>query len=95
MAGGELRSAFVVFPDFVVLRLAGLAAQLSLFENVALGITVQLEEPRFVSAIQPIGQNDEYLSFHNIAEMLKDLERKARRQSFWLENDRCTNFRPV
>jgi hypothetical protein len=87
MAGGELRSAFVVFPDFVVLRLAGLAAQLSFFENVALRITIQLEEPRFVSAIQPIGQNDEYLSLHNIAYVLKDLEREARRQSFWLGSD--------
>jgi hypothetical protein len=55
MAGGELRPAFVVLPNFMVAGLAGAAPQGAFFQDVAFFIAIQFQEPRLLIAVQAIG----------------------------------------
>src|ERR1035441_645946 len=64
VARGKIGLAVVVLPDLVIERLARLAAQGVFFEDVALLIAIQLDEPRLLQAVQAIGQNDQYFSLH-------------------------------
>ena len=65
VAGVPLAFAFVVFPDFVVGRRAGAAAQRFRFEDGALFVRGQLDEPGLLVAIPAIGQNDKYFALLN------------------------------
>jgi len=64
VAGGEIGSPFVVFPNFVVLRLAWPPAQRALFEDIALSVTIQFQEAGLLGAVPAIGENDQYLALH-------------------------------
>ena len=68
MARGKLRPSFVILPNLMIPWLPRLAAQSAFFEDVAFRVAVQFEEPGFLGAIPAIGQNDEYLSFHNVTD---------------------------
>jgi hypothetical protein len=65
MAGCEIRSAFVILPDFIETRLARGTAQRALFEDVPFLIALQLKKPRFGVAVEAIRQDDEYFSLHS------------------------------
>src|SRR5258708_938718 len=84
MARRELGPPLVIFPDFMVSRLARLGSQRSLFQNVAFRVAIQLQKLRLLAAIPTIGQDDQYFSLHNVTSEVKHLRRAARRQSFWL-----------
>jgi hypothetical protein len=64
VAGVEVGSTFVVFPNLVVLRLAWPSAQRALFEDIALSVTIQFQEARCLGAAPAIGENDQYLALH-------------------------------
>ena len=64
VAGGEIGSPFVVFPNLVVSRLAWPPAQRALFEDVALSVTIQFQEAGLLGAVPAIGENDQYLTLH-------------------------------
>jgi hypothetical protein len=60
----ELGPAFVVFPNFVVLRLSRLAAKRTLFEDIALSVTIQFQKSGLLGPVRAIGENNEYLTLH-------------------------------
>ena len=64
VAGVEIRSSFVIFPNLVVLRLTRLPAQRALFEDIALRVTIQFQEAGLLGAVVAIGENDQYLALH-------------------------------
>ena len=65
MTGCEFGAPLVVLPNLVVSRVARLAAQSALFEDISFRVAIQFEESRFLAAIPSVGQNDQYLSLHN------------------------------
>ena len=64
VAGGEIGSPFVVLPNLVVLWSAWTPAQRALFEDIALGVTIQFQEAGLPGAVPAIGENDQYLALH-------------------------------
>jgi hypothetical protein len=64
VAGGEVGSSFVVFPNLMVLRPAWHPAQRTLFKDIALCITIQFQEAGFQGAVVPIGENNQNLALH-------------------------------
>jgi len=64
VAGGEIGSPFVVFPNLLVLRLPWQPAQRALFEDIALSIAIQFQEVGLLGAVPAIGENDQYLTLH-------------------------------
>jgi len=75
VAGREIGSPFVVFPNFAVKRLAWHSAQRALLENVTSGVAIELQEPGLLGAIPAIGKNDQNLALHLGAQH----DRKVRR----------------
>jgi hypothetical protein len=68
VAGVEIGAPFIVFPYLVVERLARLLSQRTVFENVPLRVTIQLEEARLLRAIVAIGENDQDFALHSAEE---------------------------
>ena len=54
VAGRHGRFTVVVFPNFIIARRPGPAAQRTLLQNVALVVTIQFDESRFLALIEPI-----------------------------------------
>ena len=59
IAGGHIRFAVVVFPNFVKERVARFAPQRFLFENVSLLVRVQLQETFLCVPVEAVRQDDE------------------------------------
>jgi hypothetical protein len=55
VTGRKFRPAFVIFPNLMKPGLPGLAAQGTLFEDVAFRITIQLKEFRLLAAVPTVG----------------------------------------
>ena len=62
ITGGKRRFAFIAFPNLLVARLARFPTQWMFLQDIAFIIAIQLDEPRLLARIQPIGQDDQNLS---------------------------------
>ena len=66
IAGGQGCLAIVVFPDLVVERFAGRAAQRAFPHNVPLVIAIQFKEARLLVPVEPIRQYHQNVSFRGL-----------------------------